>query len=1054
MMPYRKISEDIPNVYKELGFQNIDQGYIPSESEFIKIVKEYYKSNYRKKNFSPIDFASKVREVVKDLHHRVLSGTGKAEEHTRTKIRSAKENVVFLNALVKEKEGLIEELRKNPKHVAEILKDGIGKYKVRVTLPGGEAEDLQRSGDLYEHDKINKLITGLNLGLPEKIDTPEDLNQKNEYMAAVNFLRKLMSNDITEAKQLVKKYETEAIRLENSLKHLGKPAEKVVTKMVGISPIIDVQTVSFPEHKQEEETRVEHKQSPYLWLLRRYPSKGDPEGAGYADVILRNILKGLTKEERKDLGLPEETPERQPLRIKKDIYRIVEKFADEGGTTTEPERRKVEEAPPGTIKPGDKPALLRKKVFEEISSLTGSLSVLSKETKMLLSGLEKFLGKDSTEQAFDVVPQPVYYKYREFIKDLKKSLPENEFKDLTRWNVRDNFVINTGDLPIHLQPHRERMETFFKQISEKINDNYKRYGDEWKDVIDTIEELKKSLSLVRRFLSNMKRDVGFERIRKGKPPAIFTPYKKHAGTHEGLSGALASAKNSIVDMVKFIKDHLIPVETSTGQVLRQRNPEEFMALLKEGDKLDQYLDEFMEKLNSMQSKVETYFDRSQRFNEGIMDVSGLRLKESPAPSTVKAADYMRRMAFFMKIQAAVDMFRSEFTKILPQLWTTGKNPNIMYDYFSKSYPAEELIRGLHELSTAGDSEKQYLNYTKFKEMIGHTKGEFDRELDRAVKGSHEELQGLLAKKENAVKEMSELSLGIDKNKDEFSKRFKELLETAENLEEMDKRRKDSLKSLNSKRIEMMNQIVDTFGNVEEFDKSKASQLMKDMNNTVADIRDTIGGLGQTQHPTTGKQISAEHLGEEMSRAWHTYENEIAKARNRIVNLEDQQMDINNHVVSFKKIAEQGFSEKARVRLWKLWVLYMWNQIDEHWAKKAADFQAYFNVNFQDYIDIHNEVKKITGGSVYSRAARRLLEDIKKQRQYMRQKNQMIPGNLDSIEKALDGMVQVPHGEVEKAASNLMSVIYDFPSIYSFNVCMASVGMEKTAYKTDMELLLR
>jgi hypothetical protein len=777
--------------------------------------------------------------------------------------------------------------------------------------------------------------------------------------------------------------------------------------------------------------------------------------------------------------------------------------------------------PPGTSpitpiqksKPDDK---IPGKKFEKTRGLTDELVKLHADSKKYSSALKHFLGygEEKNEEIKNtlVAERDIHRvldfigrrkkdgggtdpleNYRLWLLKLRSKLSNKQFGDLFNWSEQKGFSTSDGELETELVPYRERTKRFFSEIEDKDKANTALFFKEWGSVIDASKSLKKDISSVTNLLKNLMNDETFKLDRYKKVRAPFMPYtRKHAGDRESFEKYYNTCKESIEDVIQFIDSKLITTMDDLGnEIKRPWTAEEVESIKADGIRLEEYLEEFGKKVDKMDKDVNRYFTKIKEFHIKVMDTSAFKIpsktdekgesekkkeedKEEESWLTIKSSDVLRKLAFQMDLmdimqRVGYNVLRSDFTKIAPQLYNYGKNPNIFYDYFVKSYPAEQHIKLLKEKSLNGG-----LDPAQFKEMLKETQGSFDKQMDYIFESADKvikERSDELKEKEDIISKSQE---SLSEMEGKFSKEYRELLNVAKKIPALDQGRKDALNKLDeeeTKTSKKLHKMLDD----ESADEGSINKVIKDLGNIKRDFMDTLEEIGKAEL-STGEKTTVERLSQSLSRDWVDFDSNIAKVRSRMRDAYKDIDDLNKRIITLKKITSSSEAwEKARKKSWRLWVEEMWNVMDEHWMRKVQDFQAKHNSNFKDYIGIHNEVKKLVGGPVNSRFYSRMLNEIKKQMS-KQPKGHPIPGDLKWMIEEIKDMRDVPDYETppdtdyivpEVEKENVVHApevkhtmkpkgssdeLYDYPTRMSYNVCASSI--EFMGNESYLELLLR
>jgi len=746
-----------------------------------------------------------------------------------------------------------------------------------------------------------------------------------------------------------------------------------------------------------------------------------------------------------------------------------------------------------------------KKKLEDVRSLKGELAQLHELSRQYMFQLKRFLSYDKDEATKQELREPlildfvrklehpstgkaidVLGDYKAWVKALKDKLSEKQFHELIDWSEQGGFEVPDNELDKSLLPYRSHITKFFDDIERKDKENVDRFFKHWKPALDAMGELKEKISKVNNLLENLKRKPEFNQGRKGKPRSIFIPwerkkafllpYEKCADASTSIEGYFNKSLGSIEEVITFINSTLIPSEKAVeGDVGRSMTEDEWDAFIKDGDKLETYLKEFGDKVDTMEKYVNGYFNAVKKLHAGIRDTSALKLtkkkveekevNKTPAPVEEdsyltsphfmsKASSELRVIAYMMDLMDKIgyDVLRSDFPKIIPMLYGMGKNPNMLYDYYVKSGPAEEIVEQLKEKSRNGG-----LDPAQFKAVIKETEGSFNRQMFNLQENAGKVLAEAIAARDEKSKIIQESINKAKKTEESFSDEFKKLLNVAKKVPGLDEARRESIKKMDEDRIKITGELLKMFDNTSEYNVEQASRLMKELGKIKTEMRDVSGELGTVVHPGTGKQVSVQSLSEEMGRRWEQFESDMAQTRSRIREADKWMDSIGNRIVTLKKITEskEGIPSKIREKAWKMWVLFLWNILDEHWMRKIQDFQAMHNSNFQDYIGIHDEVTDIVKHPVESRFFNRIQRGIKEERKFLRaHPEHVVPGNLKNIEEALQrmkskGMQEVPGYESSESKE---ASVYNYPTEMSYSICSKFAGViEPESY---MDLILR
>ena len=982
---YLKVADVPLETYNELGFSDeAKEGAIPSENEFLKTIGRYWQRNKRKKSFNIIQFKELVSGLYYGLREKIESG--KVKENLGPKLESAKAKVSALEQLVQKRHELIMQLASRPDDAAAALAAERGLHRPLVTFSEGDSS-LVRRDPLKGLDGHIKALQTAN---------KEDRAYKEALMFAQDVLTSSMSrirDDLHAAKQ-------DLARIEGKIQSIGT---KQKTKIYEIKPVINSPLVD-PESLMKAlddafvtHTREEQQFHPYAWLDR-------PD---FLKMLFEN-LENLREDGQEDDLKP---PAPGTLRYKTDIIEVRPKIvALVGGFRT-----------------------FATSVKNRITEINNGI----KEESHMLSSV--------TKDEFNA------------LKNIRNTLEERHgenFKALIEYDVNVNdFVVPDVRLAPELLPVRNQLRKLEVKIQE-LRDKNREISKQWDSHTKYIDLMRNEIANIKKLYNVVGKEDYFRLWMRGDIPVelplksaaiydVISDIVMAAGTYQDPGKDFAVIRELVSDLKKLVDEH----ELTKGDAETTRN------LLKSGEAW-KYLDAVQDTLTKINTKMMAYFEKVDNFLVGLMTGRSL-VKQLEETETKQArADKYRRYAAMIFIAEAVDAppvempikdpapgeisprptkdpdLHSEMPMKLLRI-INPLQPNVYYDYFQQSFPAEKIWNEWFRVSGGTHT----LKPDKFPELVDRlwTYTQKDFHSDDAKKNLESE-RGKLEDKLNKT---------IEERKGTFEKLNKARTWAIKVTGDLD-REFDSNESISAASKEKIDSLKEAIGKGDtefiEALKAKDYTKCKEIDKKLTSLMDDVLKLVRINATSLANaQTAATNVGE----ARDTWAEVGMRLLNRIHGSQDTEYKLNNQIIDIDNALEDVGKPEAdlslaakrqKARNKNLLALYVWNVLDNNWMTDPAAFQTIYNVGFEDYVDIHDAVEKFTGQRVLSRALGRIKKDIMEKVQEYRRRKMPIP---ESLKEELDFLKG--RGGILRSADDESVTLYMQSSVRVADNYACSVG---------------
>jgi len=673
---------------------------------------------------------------------------------------------------------------------------------------------------------------------------------------------------------------------------------------------------------------------------------------------------------------------------------------------------------------------------------------------------EEALGDDGTRPSHMLTPllKNEHEAISNMWNKLKDKYDDKTFMDLTKWDDnRETFIVDKIALPEKAKADRDHMDKLVEALKARRNENNVRYQSKWKPIENDIDAMKKHLSNIKSIFSSVMDEDWFKKWQKGGTPGPYMrpekapvaptasfPYEVVIRTaYTDPSKTFATIKENVSTLKDFLKEHhLYSVASEQGKEapagLKKDEVEQFRVenRMKSRKIVEQFLKEtpevimdFLNKVGTKLTQLETGIDRYyEAVNNAIMDIAhgvGIKIPKKAFSYQVES-DFIRRYAYFLKL-AEVAPFKSEYPVQVP-LADIRKNPEIYWDYFQKSFPIEEILNEWKKMSGSEDTLDSKMFPKVIDRLMGyleaHTKKVFDPTKLKEETGKLTEERDAILERRNRT--MKQLELAKQMARDESEMTEKMLKDTRDEIKHSAVTEWTKLnQALKINKDQFENALTGLTEAVDAmpFKKDVADKYEKEVKQHVAEIsgitnkiinvldeinRDTVGGWAESN---TIKDKLEYYMGE----IQHKWSGQGVRLLNRLDQDKDREVELSGAIGKRNKWLELGGpTSKDKKRIKNEFIRYIWNVLDEDWTRKLRAFQTHYNLNFEDYVEIHDQVARMVSGEpVPARSYNRLRDDIKKQMRDLRDRGEEIPATLKKEIKMLSERQRYGLGEAEK-----------------------------------------
>jgi uncharacterized coiled-coil DUF342 family protein len=995
---YLKVMAAADDLYTEFGFDKVKAGRIPSQDEFDKKVHKYYKIVSKEEDFNPVEFETKVKSLHEDLKTKAMS-EGAPKGKLESQFKAIGRKIGTLQVVRDGYKGLLSSLATDSKQVIDLLKKERGKEKIDIIFrsEGGDIK-IDRLKGLDSH------IAVLEDGKPDPANTDAMAN----YTKALEFAKRAFSSNIDDLTKRIEKLTSMAGTVEGQLKHLGTPitVKEVIEKPQINSPFVEVYGVDgllkILEGKDEPVVKQKEMPHPFKWLLNpKYPA-----------TLMRAIG---------DTEAPKEKGEEHPLRHKTDIH----------------------------------------VVQQDIKDLIARLWSLNHHALEAVPDLEKSIKEETHLLA--TLPEEDFKWYKDFHKKLKDKHGPS-FAELAKWSDKTSeFEKLEHELPPELQADRKMIAEFFSIIKDirAKNDNLKQH---WSKVTDRVDRLKLELSEARRIYTKLSKENYFrDQWKKDDTPVEMRQKKEIPVQAYGIvmaagyvdSGeSFANLQELVANFKQMLEGHKMfdaawsEVKTPAEKKLQQGDKEMWRvpesagkAKVKEllqGDMVDDYLDDMQDYITKIKTGIARYIDKVDQFLLGIM--TGSSIDKPVADKGQKAAAaHLRRMAqliryaeFIVAEEKAVE-WKSELPLKIPlgdldikTMLLSGRSRFV--DYFQKSYPIQEIINEWFKMS-GHETLKSELFPQVIQKLEAHMKDQIHKtmnkeDLQKNLDKYETELDGVFKKKKAIFDIMDKAKKWADIN----SRQLDQEIQNAESLTEA---AKVKVTELNKKREELLDKLAEEItqttkpasddDSAQHIALENAKKTQEELNKTINDLRNVIGAKSEDDR-------TLDKLVDFMGGLQHSFSNVNVKKLNELEALQDREIELGRKINQYQNHIENGPTPKYVKRLTNMFILSVWSNLDENWMRNIPAYQTHYNLNFDDYIKIHEEVQKLVGGHVPARAYSRLKKDMDKQVKDLRERGEDIPPGLKAqLSKMLSKRFIVTKQSIQRSIDNFKKYIQKLES---------------------------
>jgi len=400
--------------------------------------------------------------------------------------------------------------------------------------------------------------------------------------------------------------------------------------------------------------------------------------------------------------------------------------------------------------------------------------------------------------------------------------------------------------------------------------------------------------------------------------------------------------------------------------------------------------------------------------------------------------------------------KSEYPVTIPLADVSKKNKKVWFDFFKKSFPINKwLVEWKNMSKTEGIDPKQFPQFIN--RLDGFLQEEMAKSFDKKrLENMQDRLQKQITDDDADLKKYSnKLDEIADWASDTYSK-YDGAIQVAQGLKGPIK---TELKDLAGKWESQRDQLEKA---MDEEDFDRGVDLVEDMTKTAKDIlkmtNHMVAQSGKAVNPFTGKEELIDKLKEKISHVFHIHDAIMTKSIQAIARLQDRRIDLERRFLKNERLLKTGPTGKMRKRIRDLFVTYIWRMMDDDWGRKIAAYQTYFNLDFGDYVRIHEEAEKMVGGRIMAKAYERLKKGVKDQIKDLKRKGLPIDAGLKAMLERLwnQGVLFEEKEDVEEIVEEhgvKKASLYDYPTALSYSIAQKFAGV-RLEEASEFELISR
>jgi len=871
----------------------------------------------------------------------------------------------------------------------------------------------------------------------------EDLNMEHEKIAPAN-------KELTTEEQIAK-YRSELVRLlrkdirdtedriAQTIKIMhglwkrseisGQEPKMETVRSIKVSPAADIENMIMLKETGRFTTTEKSTQTPhyYAWLFKR---------GGEHDFI-SSVLKSVLNEKEEEIpaaysqDIADTIPE-----FKKSIYGL---------------RRLMDRIYSELMDPQNG--------IKEISA--GSLKDLNINEHMMLAPRTQDFENIKNLYAFlkEKLDPITYHKFIEY-DDIKEDFVNKITGDPNQPNY---FKIPQKDIdavaPKSLYEIREKMHKFFEIINKMKKNNSLIKTKKWNPFIKRIQHLQSLLSDLKTDFNLLLKDDTFKRwlnerehpftntdrardLEQGPVPSESETKPVQAAEDKSvLYKNPAEGYNKVVEKIKKLVDFV------TGDsMFHLTDMNSFCKeLQKKGKDFDKWINDLSNLMTEAVKAVDVYEEGIVNFIDNIQHGRVFRApttnKKKKTPSkkkpeeseltnvmpteeneetgtgdeeTLKAAASELPSMVSDPSMSRSEEYRSEYPiGISPQkkkLGPGGVPTRQFVEYFEKSFPVEEFLNKWNQVS-GGTLDPKKLEKLLNDSVKQYIKDQVSKNLSIPVLEKH------IGECDDKIKKIQNKILELDKSVNEIGpwavssfKTYEEAIDLA--VEKNEVARADVIKYRDAQK-KLKEDLDNSIKYGINIDKIKDQlKVARD------EMFKIFSNLDTMENPFTHKKEPIESVKNKARQVWDEYNGQINRDLRQIKELQNSELTVS---IDRQKTKEMNESDSEGT-LWKRKhdffyksvVAYIWQNIDHDWLRSIQAFQSKYNVNFEDYLNIYEEFKRLAQGhAINAWALASILKEARQEVSFLK-KNNGPKEKLDHAREVMKRLEALTKGRVERS----------------------------------------